>query len=295
MRTVGASLITHYDGREHSLAYCVKITRRDGGVVSFTDHDRDLVVSAVTYRAAVGCQVSGIRFASVLDKDTFVVEGLIVGLSTAVEESDSIVGLYSNALVEVFEVNWADLTMNTRPVKRGRVAQVSPNGMFYSLEVESLACALLRNNIIEAYNADCNADFGDTRCGATPATYTGTITGVSDAITIVAAAFGGPGTAGYFRFGKIVIDSIPWAINQIKEYNSGTKTFTLALPLPLVDGAPQVGDTFTAHQGCDKKYTSCRDTHSNLDNFRGHRFIPAKSSLSKTPNVVPGAGYVVGT
>lgn len=293
MRSLGAGLLSHYQGVKHTVAYCVKMTRKDSTVVAFTEHDRDLVVSGTTYRAAVGCQLSALRFASVIDRDTFVVEGLIAGLSTSVEEPDTIVGLYSNALVEVLEVNWQDTTQ-IRPVKRGRVAQVSPKGMFYSMEVESLSSILLRSNLVESYTADCAADFGDTRCGVTPTSQAGTITGVTDAVTLVASGFAGPGTAGYYSFGKLVINSIPWAINQIKEYNHGTKTFTLALPLPLVDGAPQVGDTFTAYQGCDRKYTTCRDTHSNVEKFRGFPFMPNQSALRKVPNVVPGLGYVAG-
>jgi uncharacterized phage protein (TIGR02218 family) len=294
MRNVGASLNTHYLGRELTLALCVKITQRDGTVLGFTDFDQDLTVSSVLYRSSVGCQVSSVRFASSIEEDRVVIEGILFSAVYAVQEPVAIVGMLSNAAVDIFEVNWADLSMGTRPIKKGYVAQVSPKGTFYSIEVESLASRLLRNNLVETYNADCNADFGDARCTKVPASYVGTITAITDEVTLVASAFGGPATPGYFSFGKIIINSISWAVNQVKLYNSGSKTFTLAIPLNLVNGAPSIGDTFTVFEGCDLLYSSCRDTHNNVVNFRGFPFIPLSESITTKYPPQPEDGYLAG-
>ena len=45
----------------------------------------------------------------------------------------------------------------------------------------------------------------------------------------------------------------------------------LQLPMPF---DIQVGDTLSAVAGCNKSKTACRDTFSNLDNFRGFSFVP---------------------
>ena len=54
MKTVSAALAQHLAGDVTTLATCWKITRRDGVVLGFTDHVRDLDVDGVTYRAASG-------------------------------------------------------------------------------------------------------------------------------------------------------------------------------------------------------------------------------------------------
>jgi uncharacterized phage protein (TIGR02218 family) len=289
MRTVGASLLGHYQGIALTLANCVKITQKNGTVLGFTDHDRDLVVAGVTYRSSVGCKVSTVRFTSAIEEDRFVVEGLMVALSYAVQETTSVVGRLSYGAIDIFEVNWADLTMNTRPIKRGRIAQVTPKGNFYTLECEGLMSVLLRKNMLETYNADCNADFNDVRCGKAPVTHAGVITSIPNSTQIIASAFGGPATPGFFEFGRIDITGAVDITSQIKTYDSGTKTFTLALPLPLIDGAPTIGSSFTAYQGCDRKYATCRDTHNNLSKFRGFPFIPGAQAL-RGVNVTPDEG-----
>jgi hypothetical protein len=54
MKTISTALAEHLAGDVTTLATCWKITRRDGVVLGFTDHVRDLDVDGVTYRAASG-------------------------------------------------------------------------------------------------------------------------------------------------------------------------------------------------------------------------------------------------
>ena len=54
MKSVSGALATHLAGAVTTLATCWRVTRTDGAVFGFTDHDRDLVVSSVTYAAASG-------------------------------------------------------------------------------------------------------------------------------------------------------------------------------------------------------------------------------------------------
>ena len=281
MRYAGAGLIAHYAGTELTLAVCLKITQRDSVVISLTDHDQDLVVSGTTYRSAYGFEMAELRRSPSIEDDATVIEGLIVSAATGIKEISALAGKLLNAVVEIFEVNWQDTTQ-VMPLKYGRITQVQPKGSFFSLSIEGLSSKLTRGEVLEKYITECQADFGDARCGIAVANAAGTITAVTDSITLVASAFGGPGTAGYYSYGKIVINSIPWAVNQIKSYTHATKTFVLALPLPLVSGSPQVGDTFTAYQGCDKRASTCKTTFSNLVNFRGFPFVPDRDAAGRT-------------
>ena len=54
MRPIPSALQTKLDSGVTTLAHCWKLTRRDGVVMGFTDHDCDLVLDGVTFRAGTG-------------------------------------------------------------------------------------------------------------------------------------------------------------------------------------------------------------------------------------------------
>ena len=54
MRAIPAALAAHLATGATTLAFGWKLTRRDGVVMGFSDHDRDLFCDGVTFRAASG-------------------------------------------------------------------------------------------------------------------------------------------------------------------------------------------------------------------------------------------------
>jgi hypothetical protein len=60
-KTVSSALAQHLASEVTTLATCWRITRRDGVVLGFTDHVRDLEVDGVTYRAVSGYTRTAIR------------------------------------------------------------------------------------------------------------------------------------------------------------------------------------------------------------------------------------------
>jgi hypothetical protein len=54
MKHLPASLQSHLDTGATTLAWCWRVTRGDGGVLGFTDHDRDLTFDGTTFQAATG-------------------------------------------------------------------------------------------------------------------------------------------------------------------------------------------------------------------------------------------------
>jgi hypothetical protein len=58
MRSIPTALQAKLDSGVTTLAQAWKLTRRDGVVAGFTDHDRDLVIDGVTYRAGTGLAAS---------------------------------------------------------------------------------------------------------------------------------------------------------------------------------------------------------------------------------------------
>jgi uncharacterized phage protein (TIGR02218 family) len=48
----------------------------------------------------------------------------------------------------------------------------------------------------------------------------------------------------------------------------------------------QVGDNFTAYQGCDKRPTTCFSKFNNILNFRGEPFVPGPDFISDKPEPI---------
>lgn len=104
MRTIPPGLAARLSGGATTLARCWRVTRADGVVLGFTDHDRDLAFEDTTFRAATGLEAA--EAASELG---FAVGGGEVAgalVSAGLTEEDLLAGLWDDARVEVFLVDW---------------------------------------------------------------------------------------------------------------------------------------------------------------------------------------------
>ena len=52
MRTIPAGLKAHLDGGATTVCHAWRVTRRDGTVLGFTEHDHDLVFGGTLFAAA---------------------------------------------------------------------------------------------------------------------------------------------------------------------------------------------------------------------------------------------------
>ena len=57
MRNIPAS----FTGGAMTLARCWRLTRKDGVVLGFTDHDRDILFDGVTYAAGTGLEAADMQ------------------------------------------------------------------------------------------------------------------------------------------------------------------------------------------------------------------------------------------
>ena len=108
MKTISAGLAQHLAGEMTKLATCWQITRRDGVVLGFTDHVRDLEVDSVTYRAASGYTRTAIRSTADLAVDNLDVESVFS--DDGITEEDLRTGRYDFAEVRMFLVNYENLS-----------------------------------------------------------------------------------------------------------------------------------------------------------------------------------------
>jgi len=273
MKTVAAALETHLQGEVTTLATCWTVTRTDGEVFRFTSHDRDLTVSGETYLAA-----SGYTSTQISSSDQFSVDNLeVMGVldSAGITEADLAAGLFDFAEVELFVVNWTDTSIGTLPLRKGWLGEVTRHAAHFVAELRGLTQAL-QQPVGDAYSVACRADLGDTQCGVTLASYTvaGTVTGVTSRREFTDSALGQADD--YFNSGLVAFTS--GANNglsrEVKDFGSGVVTLYQPLPYDIA-----VSDTFDIYPGCDKSLATCRDTFSNVDNFRGEPYIPGNDKL----------------
>jgi hypothetical protein len=162
MKAVATPLAAHLAGPVTTLATCWRITRTDGVVFRFTDHDRDLVVESEVYQASAGYSRTAISNDAGMGVDNLDVEGVFD--SAAVTEEELRAGLFDRAEVRIFLVNWADPSMGVLRLRRGWFGEVvlTEQGVFRT-ELRGLTQALSQR-IGELYSPECRADLGDHRC-----------------------------------------------------------------------------------------------------------------------------------
>ena len=279
MKSLSPALQAHLDDGTTTQAWCWQITRADGVVLGFTDHDRTLSFGGTDFEPESGLSASDIRAGSELSVDSQDAEGALT--SDRITETDILDGRWDNALVEVWRVNWR-ATGQRVLLRRGSIGELRRGRMAFVAEVRSMA-HVLGQTVGRVYQGTCDAALGDTRCGVDlndPA-YTGT-GAVVDQIRDRAFRASGIGgfVNGWFSFGYLEWTSGPNAGRQaevmLHELASGVVTITLLeAPVRAING----GHSFTIRAGCDKHAETCAAKFANIVNFRGFPHIPGQDAV----------------
>ncbi len=221
MKTVSAGLQTHLASEVATLATCWLITRAvDGLVLGFTDHDDDIVFNGITYSAATGYTPADVSTTSALNVDNTELHGILT--SPAITEDDLRAGLWDLATVQIFVVNWKDLTQGQMYQRVGTLGEVTVERGTFRAELRGLTQAYA-TSIGELTSAACRAVFGDARCGVSlgGVAVTGTLTGVSaDGATLYDTARAEAGPTGGI------------AITGVSNTNPGKVTVATAMTVP---------------------------------------------------------------
>lgn len=162
MKSIPAALQAHLNSRNTTLVTCWKVTRTDGKVFGFTEHDVDLVIDGVTYKAATGFTPSSVVASNNLAVDNLECLGVLD--SVDIKEEDLLAGRWDGAKVEIFMVNWQDPSQGKVILPGwGWVGEVSVRRGRFVAEVRGLTQAL-QQTILELVSPLCRADLGDARC-----------------------------------------------------------------------------------------------------------------------------------
>ncbi len=284
MKTLSSALAAHLASGATTLCRCWRIERRDGAIQGFTDHDRDLVIDGVTYRAATGLSASRIDSTLGLSVDNMSVIGVLADES--LDENALSQGLYDEANVTLMLVNWQDTSQRTI-LKAATIGEVTRSEKSFTAELRGLS-AKLDEPQGRRYMFGCDADLGDARCGVNLSdpllNGTGAVASIIDEARVFAASGLGAFVGEWFTRGKLTWTS--GANNglavEIKRHSlaAGVHQIECWLPAPLPIA---VGDAFAITAGCDKQFSTCQAKFANAARFRGFPYMPGNDFAVSYP------------
>lgn len=269
MRHVPAALAAHLTEEATTTCHCWRLTRRDGTVLGFTEHDRDLLFDATLFQAASGFSASEADSAVGLGASADEVSG---GFSSeAIREEDLAAGRFDGARVELFLVNWAAPEQHMLLTVR-EIGEVVRAGNQFRAELRSLAHRLGQPQG-RVYNRRCDASLGDRRCGVDLEGWQvqGLVTEMPGPDLIRVSGLSGF-AGGFFDRGTLrLADGTAASIETHRRLEDGLAELSLWLPL---EEAVASGSAVTVTAGCDKSFATCRTRFDNHLNFRGFPHVP---------------------
>jgi uncharacterized phage protein (TIGR02218 family) len=271
MRNISSSLQQHITKEVTTLANCWKLKLKNGKALGFTNHVSDIEYEGIKYFAASGFDSSSIASSSDLAVDNLEIEGILDNY--LITEADILAGIYDFAEIEMFMVNYNDLTQGKIYLKRGWFGEITlKNGKFLA-EIRGLAQKF--NQVIgNLYSPTCRANFCDKKCKLQEINYTdyGSVTEVMNEKSFKDKSRQEP--SGYYTQGKIIfLDGRNKGIEmEIKEHINSIITTVLPLSFKI-----KIGDKYKIIAGCDKTFETCRIKFNNVLNFRGEPHIPGLS------------------
>ena len=284
MRNLPAGMQSPLDSGATTLCHCWRLTRNDGLVLGFTDHDRDLNFSGTTYIATDGFEKTEMVSGLGLGVDNLDVAGAL--RSSRLDEDALRNGLFDNAKVEIYVVNWQD-TSQSLLIRKGNLGEVTRTGKAFSAEIRGLAHELNQTQG-RVYQFVCDADLGDARCGISlgSSLYTASaiISKVTDNRILQTTGLTGFATDWFTRGTVTWTSGLNTGIKmEIKSHRLIAGTATVEL-WQQMRKAVAIGDSFSIQAGCDKLFTTCREKFNNGVNFRGFPHMPGNDFIISYPN-----------
>lgn len=277
MKTLPEGMQAHLDGGATTLCWCWQLTRADGVTLGFTDHDRMLAFDGVTFAAVTGFAASEVESSLGLAVDNLEVAGALS--SAALDGDDLAAGLYDNAAIRLWRVNWEDVAQRVL-MRSGTLGAVTRAGGAFHAEVRGLA-QQLNQPVGRAYGRLCDADLGDARCGVEVAPVRGAVAAVTDGRRLRVSGLEEQGED-VFTGGKLTFTSGAQegrVVEVKRQRTGGIIKLWQAMVAPV---AP--GDGFTLTPGCDKRFATCRDRFANAANFRGFPHMPGNDAVLSGPS-----------
>jgi uncharacterized phage protein (TIGR02218 family) len=267
-------LLAHLGTGVTTTCRCWALTRRDGMVMGFTDHDRALAFEGVAFRPDTGMNALALQQTTGLSVDN--TEALGALSDEAIREADIEAGRYDGAELRAWLVNWQDVTARSL-IFRGTMGELRRAGGAFEAELRGLTDAL-NVPLGRVYQRACSAILGDRTCTFdldTPGyVLERPAETVHDNRVFHFAEMGGF-EDDWFRHGviRVLSGAAAGLIGLIKRDWSDGAGRVIDLWHPFgATVAP--GDALRIEAGCDKRMATCQFKFDNLLNFQGFPDIP---------------------
>ena len=260
--------------------HCLRIVPLWGDPVYLTDHVRDVVLGANTYKTDSGYEFSGLALEDNMSPGVLDLTG--VANIAGIDMDEIVAGVFDGARVYAFATTWNAPVVDEEPLGVAILGKTKLDDDRYTIEMMMLIDAL-NQSVGKTYTANCQKEFGGTgfagcQVALGPITVTGTLTDVTsnsvfrDSTRTEAADYFGEGTVEFTTGANAGLKPI-----KIKEYAAdGTITVHEAFHYPVANG-----DAYTLVPGCRHRQEDCRDKWSNIVNFGGYSFIATTSTYSQ--------------
>lgn len=293
MKSLSPEFQAHLDSGATTLCNCWKLTRQDGLVLGFTDHDEGVVFGGVTFEGVAGMNASSIESSAGLSVDNLDVAGALT--SDSLTEEDLISGRFDDADVEIWRVNWSDVSQRVL-MRKGNLGEVASGRSAFRAEIRGLAHKL-NQTIGRIYQYTCDAALGDARCkvnlSQSAFRATATISNVTDNRLVQVTGLGAYANDWFARgLAEATTGANLGLTFELRGHiNSGTQvTLEFWQPAP---NTLEIGDQLTVSAGCDKSFNTCRSKFANGLNFRGFPLMPGNDFVTSYPR--RGDGHTGGS
>lgn len=162
MRAVPAELAARIESGAATLCHVWRLTRPDGAVSGFTDHDRDLLHDGLVCVAGAGW-AGGVAGSGLGGGEAGAMVAAGVLAAEGLDPIDLAAGLYDGARVECRRVDWTapDLFVS---LWTARISRVRREGEAFTADLEG-PLAQLERVAGRSFGRLCDANLGDDRCG----------------------------------------------------------------------------------------------------------------------------------
>lgn len=267
-----------------TLCRCWAVSRRDGQVLGFTDHDLTLQFEGIEFRADAGLTASEIAQTTGLSVDNTEAMGALS--DPLINEIDIDAGKYDGAEVREWLVNWADVT-ERRLRFRGTIGEIRRGSGAFHAELRGLT-EVLNQPQGHMYQRSCGAVLGDARCRfdlTTAGFFEERV--FEQIVTARVFTFSNMGNfpLGWFEGGRLIVTSgdaagLDAVIKRDSHQSDGSRQFVLWEGLGVL---PEPGDQLRLEAGCDRRFATCQAKFANHENFRGFPDIPGEDWLVSVP------------
>lgn len=288
------ALLEHLETGTTTVCRAWTVTRTDGVVLGFTDHDETLVIAGVEHKASTGMSARALMQGTGLAVDNSEAIGALSDSAISVEDLQA--GRFDGASVSIWLVNWAD-PAERMELFRGGIGEVTHSGSEFRAELRGLTEALNRPTG-RAYVRTCSAVLGDARCRfdlAQPGYSVDVpVTLIDDERARLTVPQAAVLEDRWFEHGRMDVISGPAA--GLSAMIRADRLVAATREIELwqgIRGQLAVGDMVRLTAGCDKRAATCRTKFANLLNFRGFPFIPGEDWLTAYPR--PGKSATGGS